>query len=208
MYSMKKSKASLLAFTLIELLVVISIIAILASLAIPSITGAMARGQQTQTLANMRQLFTATATMNLDAKSTGDTNIGFPGDLQNPTWAGWVAAMVPAYISTNDFAKYLSAPGIPVTTNSDFATLQPGVAKSGRALILYKVTSTNSGTTVMFSSSNFTNAQTLTTPLSPDSLPYGDTGFIVYRADNTCNIFQKGQSTNKGLIGDFAEVQN
>jgi len=205
---MKKLKASLLAFTLIELLVVISIIAILAALAIPSITGALTRGQQTQTLANMRQLFTSTTSMIIDAGSTGDTNIGYPGDLPNPTWAGYVSNMVPQYMGTNDMAKYLSAPGISVPTNADFATLTPGTAKNGRAIILYKVMSTNSGIAVMFTSSNFTNAQSLTTPLSPDALPYGDKGFIVYRKDNTCNIFQKAQSTNVGLVGEFAEVQN
>jgi prepilin-type N-terminal cleavage/methylation domain-containing protein len=205
---MKKLKASLLAFTLIELLVVISIISILASLAIPAISRSLVRGSQTQTLANMRQLFGQTAAMYLDSQKTSDTNIGWPGDLPDPTFAGWVAKMVPDYLTTNDMAKYLSAPGIPVATNADFATLTPGAAKNGRAILLYKVGVTNALTTVMFSSSNFTNAATLTTPISPDSLPYGDQGFIVYRKDNTCNIFQKAQSTNVGLVGEFAEVQN
>ena len=53
---MKPLHRSLRGFTLIELLVVISIIAILASLALPAITGALSRGQMTQTLSNMKHL--------------------------------------------------------------------------------------------------------------------------------------------------------
>ena len=68
-------KKSSLAFTLIELLVVIAIIGILAALALPAITGALARGQMTQTLSNMRQLHLATQQMALDGTTTGDPAI-------------------------------------------------------------------------------------------------------------------------------------
>ena len=78
---MKTLRHSLRAFTLIELLVVISIIAILASLAIPAVTGALTRGQLTQTLNNARQLQLATQTMALDSFTTGE-GPGWPGDMQ------------------------------------------------------------------------------------------------------------------------------
>ena len=73
-------KKSSLAFTLIELLVVIAIIGILAALALPAITGALARGQMTQTLSNMRQLHLATQQMALDGTTTGDPALCWPGD--------------------------------------------------------------------------------------------------------------------------------
>jgi prepilin-type N-terminal cleavage/methylation domain-containing protein len=206
---MKNLKRSLRAFTLIELLVVISIIAILASLAIPAVTGALARGQMTQTLSNLKQLHLVAQTMALDATTTGDTNIGWPGDLPTKTWAGWVTNAVPGYIKTNDMAKLLSAPGITVSATADLSTLQPGVA-SGRAIVLYQVSETNNNNTVLFSSANFTNSPQGGAALSGSSLPYGDKGFIVFRKGGDGAILQARQvgSTFTNVIGEFAAEQN
>ncbi len=76
------------AFTLIELLVVIAIIAILASLAVPAITGALVKGQLTQTVNNGRQIFLAGFQMATDATVQGDVNLGWPGDLYARTGTG------------------------------------------------------------------------------------------------------------------------
>ena len=106
-------KKSSLAFTLIELLVVIAIIGILAALALPAITGALARGQMTQTLSNMRQLHLATQQMALDGTTTGDPALCWPGDATpNATWAAWAGNLVPSYLTLSDFSKLLSAPGV------------------------------------------------------------------------------------------------
>jgi len=206
---MKSPRQSLRAFTLIELLVVISIIAILASLAIPAVTGALARGQMTQTLSNMKQMHLVAQTMALDATTTGDTNIGWPGDLPSKTWAGWVTNAVPGYIKTNDMAKLLSAPGITVPATADLSTLSPGVA-GGRAVILYQVSETNNNSAVLFSSANFTNSTSGGTALDAGSLPYGDKGFIVFRKGGDGAVLQARQvgSAFTNVIGDFVAVQN
>lgn len=196
---MKKLLRSFRAFTLIELLVVISIIAILASLALPALTGALARAQMTQSLSNMKQLHLIAQTMALDATTTGDTNLGWPGDLPDKSWAGWVTAAVPSYIKTNDMAKLLSAPGITVGQEATISSLSPGVV-GGRAVILYAVSETNDNNVTIFSTSNFTNkadGQALT----GGSLPFGDKGFVVFRKGGDGAVLQAKQSTNTNITG-------
>ena len=207
---MKSFRRSLQAFTLIELLVVISIIAILASLAIPAVTGALTRGQATQTLSNMKQLHQIAYTMSMDAMTTGDTNVGWPGNMPSKTWAGWITNAVPGYMKTNDMAKLLSAPGITVPATATLSSLTPGQANNGRAVLLYQVAETNENTTVLFSSSNFTNSQSGGDALSASSLPYGDKLYIVFRKGGDGSILQARQvgSTFSNVIGAFAEVAN
>ncbi len=204
---MKSLKRSLRAFTLIELLVVISIIAILASLAIPAVTGALARGQMTQTLSNLKQLHLVAQSMALDGTTSGDTNSAWPGDLPTKTWAGWVSNAVPAYIKTNDMAKLLSAPGITVPATATLSSLTPGTPTSGRAVILYQVGETNNNNAVIFSSSNFTNAAPPVAPVAA-SLPYGDKGFVVFRKGGDGAVLQARQATNTNIVGEYAPIQN
>ena len=207
---MKSFRRSLQAFTLIELLVVISIIAVLASLAIPAVTGALTRGQATQTLSNMKQLHQIAYTMAMDATTTGDTNVGWPGSMPSKTWAGWITNAVPGYLKTNDMAKLLSAPGITVPATATLSSLTPGQANNGRAVVLYQVAETNENTTVLFSSSNFTNNSSGGDALSASSLPYGDKLYIVFRKGGDGSILQARQvgNTFTNVIGAFAEVAN
>lgn len=207
---MKTFRQSLRAFTLIELLVVISIIAILAALALPAITGALARGQMTQMLSNMKQLHLVAQQMALDSSTTGDTNVGWPGDLPNKTWAGWITNAVPAYMKTNDMAKLLSAPGITVPATANLSSLTAGTAQNGRAVILYAVSETNAGNAVLFSSSNFTNSQSGGGALTSSGLPFGDKGYVVFRKGGDGAVLQARQvgSTFTNIIGEFAPVAN
>ena len=182
----------LTAFTLIELLVVISIIAILASLALPAITGALSRGQITQAMSNARQIFIANTQMALDAVTTADTNLGWPGDIggTNTSWSSWATALVPAYMTTNDFSKMLSAPGLVRGTNSAITQASPS------ALTVYAVTDASTMESTFITTANYTNGQAL----SSVARPFGDKGFVVFRKGGDGAVYLQAQATNTTLL--------
>ncbi|MBE2203303.1 MAG: type II secretion system protein [Chthoniobacterales bacterium] len=197
---MKRSSA----FTLIELLVVISIIAILASLALPAITGAMVRGQMTQTLSNCKQLHLATQQMALDATTTGDTNLGWPGDITGQSWAAWATNLVGGnYMSTNDFKKMISAPGVMPTSDN------PGTPGKS-AILVYQVNESSDGGTVFLSTANFTNSASGGTAPLAAAKPFGNKGFIVFRKAGDGTVLQARQTgtTYTNIIGPFTNVVN
>jgi prepilin-type N-terminal cleavage/methylation domain-containing protein len=72
------------AFTLIELLVVISIIALLVSLALPALTQARGAAQLSVCKSNIRQIYLATATYNLENKRLNINYSGAGGE--GPGW--------------------------------------------------------------------------------------------------------------------------
>jgi len=107
---MKTLRKKLAAFTLIELLVVISIIAVLASLALPAVTGALVKGQITQTTSNYRQLYILTQTASLDNQQAGTTNAGFPGEVGG--LANWSNGLINGgYITNTAFNSLWSVKG-------------------------------------------------------------------------------------------------
>ena len=189
------------AFTLIELLVVISIIAILASLALPAITGALAKGQMTQTMSNMKQLHLVAQQIALDGSTSGDTNYAWPGDLPTKTWAAWSALVTNGYMTVADLAKMCSAPSVTASSNTIVSGSTEGV---NRAVIAYQVSDTNDSAVVIFSSSNFTNAAS--SPVAPVAAgkPYGTKGFVVFRKGGDGSVLQNNQATNTNVVGGFA----
>jgi len=112
MKTLKTLRSKFAAFTLIELLVVISIIAVLASLALPAITGALVKGQITQTTSNYRQLYILTQTASLDNQTAGTAIAGFPADLTSNSLAGWSNGLINGgYITNTAFANLWNVQG-------------------------------------------------------------------------------------------------
>ena len=197
----------LTAFTLIELLVVISIIAILASLALPAITGALARGQMSQSLSNMKQLHLVAQQIALDGQTAGDTNFAWPGDLPTATrnWAGWAGIVTNGYMTSADLAKMCSAPS--VTASSNTIAGSSTTLGVNRAVILYGVTDTNDSAAILFTTSNFTNLATPVAPIAAGK-PYGTKGFVVFRKGGDGSVLQNNQATNTNFVGGSTVCSN
>lgn len=194
----------LTAFTLIELLVVISIIAILASLALPAITGALARGQMSQSLSNMKQLHLVAQQIALDGQTAGDTNLAWPGELPGTkSWSAWAAIVTNGYMTSADLAKMCSAPSVTANSNN----IATSTAGSNRAVVLYGVTDTNDSAVILFTTSNFTNLATPVAPIAAGK-PYGTKGFVVFRKGGDGSVLQNNQATNTNFVGGSTVCSN
>jgi hypothetical protein len=79
---------------------------IAASLALPAITGALDRGKATQMLSNMRQIYLAVQTAQLDGDTTGNPNLGFPAKAKIKSKAELKEILVSeGYITAADLEK-------------------------------------------------------------------------------------------------------
>lgn len=169
---------------------VISIIAILASLAIPAVTGALSRGQLTQSLNNARQLQMATQTMAIDSVTAGD-GPGWPGDSDGIGWEAFCSSLVDGrYLAAGDLRKLVSAPGVRVGNS---------MPPSPSALQVYPVKENSPGDAIFVSTQNWNGPS----ELKPEAVPYGDKGFVIFRKGGDGNVFQANQATNTNALGTF-----
>ena len=105
----------------------IAIIAILAALAVPALTSALSKAQQTGTMNNARQLYLAQFQMSNDGSATGDTTSAWPGDLPTlpATITGYLNVLCgKGYLKGADAIKLMNAPSAnytaTVTTNKRY----------------------------------------------------------------------------------------
>lgn len=189
---MQPLRRSLQAFTLIELLVVISIIAILASLSIPAVTGALTRGQMTQTLSNARQLHLQTQTMTIDTTTTG-FGWSWTSEGTNPgTLSGFCGALITNnYLTATELRKIFTAPGVnPPASGSAF--------EAGN--VAFKVMQTKDSDpseNVFVVTKNWSSGG-----LQGESQPYGSKGFVLMRKGGDGSVFTRSaDAISPNVIG-------
>jgi len=184
------------AFTWVEVIVCVVILVVLASLAIPQV-GGPTRNAGPALLSNMKQIHLTCQQMVLDGKTTGDKSLGWPGIYD--TFDAWATNVVPAYLSTNDFCKLFSGPGIIVPLGK-----MPKMNET--AIRVYALTAESPDDAVVLTSANFTNTPMGGEPLSPSAKPYGTKGFVVFRKGGDGSIYQPKQVGNTNIIGSFVPL--
>jgi len=193
-FLMKQKRSA--GFTLIELLVVVAIIALLTSLSLPHILKALTKGQMTQTLSNGRQLYLATQTMAMDAATAGSTSAGWPGDPTAPSFSTWATELCSGSVSTNEFCKLCSAPGVQVVN----------IPMSARetAFKIYPVQENSESDAIFLITRNATvhgSGHDVTITLDPTIKPYGNQGCVIIHRGGDGVILSPQQLNNSRLIG-------
>jgi len=188
-------------FTLIELLVVVAIIALLTSLSLPHILKALTKGQMTQTLSNGRQLYLATQSLAMDAATASSTSVGWPGDEATPRFSTWAMALCAGSVSTNEFCKLCSAPGVQVVS-------MPTSARE-TAFNIYPVQENSESDAIFLITRNATvhgNGHDITITLDPTIKPYGNQGCVIIHRGGDGVILSPQQLTNSRVIGSVSGV--
>ena len=187
--------------TRVEILVGLAVFGVVLFVILPALFDMAVSGHDgtgMKFLGYIKYLHTGAQQMALDGETTGDRNLGWPGDTGG-TFTNWQRHMVPAYVGTNDFCRASSAPGriVPVS-KFPLQTMSEG------ALIVYAVSSNSPPETVLFSSANFTNSPSGGAPLLKSAKPWGKRKFVVLRkgGDGAVLVGSRVGKTNE--IGGYA----
>lgn len=169
------SSRSTSAFTWIEALVGLAICAVLGMFAMNALARYGGCGRTSGfVLSSLKQLHSASQAMVHDGEVRTNVALGWPGDVRG-TYKGWAESLVPAYLSTNDFCKLISAPG-KIVNPGKFPSF---MRESG--VLVYGVTKQSPGETVFLSTANFTNSPNGGLRLDSKAKPFGNAYFIVIR---------------------------
>ena len=184
--------------TLIELLVVIGVFAVLASLAIPAMPGGLRKGPLTQALNNAKQIHLATFAMAADRISADDKSIGLPGDLvASGTMPCTVSDFVKVLVNNNYLKigdlKVFGTPGFPFLEGSDIAKFSP---VNNCAFRIYCIQESDNADAVFLTTRNaILNVSNTTFSLDPNSVPFGDKGYVVFHRGGDGAVLNKNQGS-------------
>jgi type II secretory pathway pseudopilin PulG len=178
---------------------VIAIIAILAALAVPALTSALSKAQQTGTMNNGRQLYLAQFQMSNDGSATGDASSAWPGDLTvvPPDLITYLNLLTTkGYLKGGDAIKLMNAPSASftatVTSAGGIDTLSAPAGTAG--LKVWMNQDVDPATTVFCTSRNYT----YDTALNATDVPYGTKGFITIKKGGDAAVYRVGQAIDAG----------
>lgn len=178
-------------FTWVEILILGALLLLLGLLALPA-PHSPDRAYMTLTLSHMKQLHGATEQMAEDGLT-----VGWPGD-HGGTFTNWAAQLVPYYLSTNDFCKFLSiaAPAAP--------PIRLPVANTN-GIRVYAAGSNSPADTIFLATENVCN-----TPqgpyLDPNVRIFSQKGFVVFHRDGAGAILLPRQITNSAVVGSWVPL--
>ena len=166
-------------------------------------SNALVKRDLTRTMNNGRQLYLAAFQMATDGAAKFDSNRAWPGGYPAISFAEYCGKLaLNGYLKPADLQRLLSAPGATctVTMSGPPATL---VLTGKSALKLYKVKASDPSNTIFAVSANYV----YDTPLNPDSVPFGDAGFVVVRKNGDMGVYKKNQATIAGYDNDAEKFQ-
>lgn len=195
------SSRSTSAFTWIETLVALAICAVLGMFAMNTLMRYGSCGRTSGfVLCSLKQLHSATQAMVHDGEAqTNGAVLAWPGDVRG-TYKGWAESLVPAYLSTNDFCKLVSAPGKIVNPGK----FPSSVRESGA--LVYGVTKQSTSETVLLSTANFTNTPNGGLRLDSKSKPFGNSFFIVIRKAGDGGFLWPRDIGKPDAVGSYAPL--
>ena len=188
--------------TLIEILVVLCVFAVLASLAIPAIFvpvgHAPIRGQMVQALNNEKQIHLASFNMATDRISADDKSIGWPGDLvASGTMPCTVTDFVKVLVNNNYLKigdlKIFAAEGVTPFKGTDINQFSP---VNNCAFRIYCIQESDNADAVFLTTRNaILNVSNTTFSLDPNSVPFGDKGYVVFHRGGDGAVLNKNQGS-------------
>jgi type II secretory pathway pseudopilin PulG len=190
--SQSQSRAA--AFSRIELVVILAIVAVIFWLARPAVLNALVKRDLTRTMNNGRELYLAAFQMATDGAAKFDSNRAWPGDYPTTSFAEYCGKLVQnGYLKPADLQRMLSTAkaSCTATMSGPPATL---LISGKSAFKLYKVKASDPSNTIFAVSANYV----YDTPLNPDSVPFGDAGFVVVRKSGDVGVYKSIQATPAG----------
>lgn len=183
------------------MVVVVAIIFVIAILMRPALTNALHKREMTRTMNHARELHLASFHMATDGAAKSDAKLAWPGDYGATSLAEYCGRLVQNnYLKADHLQKILNAPDATCTVSSI-----GGLTLTGKsALKVYKVKSGDPATAIFSASANYI----YNTPLSPNSVPFGDEGFVVIRKRGDAGVYGRNQATVSDWGNDAGEFQS